>query len=59
MDGDTIFPGDILIIPDCGEEQDEQTSTEESPGLARGAAGWLADSHTVASARNARLIAQR
>lgn len=59
MDGDTIFPGDILIIPDCGEEEDEQTSTEASPEAGATALpdGWQI--HTVASGETLGLIAQR
>jgi LysM repeat protein len=58
MDGDTIFPGDILIIPDCGED-DEDELTEGAPeGVATALPdGWQI--HTVVSGETLGLIAQR
>jgi LysM repeat protein len=59
MDGDTIFPGDILIIPNCGEDEDEDEVTEESPD---GNATPLPDGwqmHTVVSGETLGLLAQR
>lgn len=60
MDGDTIFPGDILIIPDCGEEDETAEPTSEASVGAGSTAmpdGWKV--HVVSSGETLGLIAQR
>lgn len=59
LPNDTIFPGDVLIIPDCGEDDTAAAATEESPETGATALpdGW--QTHTVAAGETLGLIAQR
>lgn len=58
MSGETIFPGDILIIPDCGTDDDVATPSVTDGAVATALPdGWQI--HTVASGETLGLIAQR
>lgn len=62
MEGETIFPGDILIIPDCGDDDEEVEAGEPTAEAAGGAPtpmpdGWRV--HVVSSGETLGLIAQR
>jgi LysM repeat protein len=57
LPNDTIFPGDILVIPNCGEESAGATEAAPDSAATPLPDGWQI--HTVASGETLGLIAQR